>query len=163
MFKFLTLIFLLSTFTSCFHYSVLDGSIDAETFSIQIFEEQAANSPAGYGAELTEYLKDFMISRSSLKLTTAKADLEMSGKITNYSVSPISIQSNEGVSQNRLSVTIQVTVINNVNEEESFEKSFSQISDFSSDSDLSSIESALLEDINGKLGQDIINKLTSNW
>ena len=38
-----------------------------------------------------------------------------------------------------------------------------QQSDFDASLDLSAVQSQLLDDINGKLSQDIINRLTSNW
>jgi hypothetical protein len=56
-----------------------------------------------------------------------------------------------------------VTAINNKNEDQSFEASFTQFSDYSSDQDLSSVQDALIDDINDKLSQDIVNRLTSNW
>jgi len=38
-------------FVSCkIQYSMVDGSIDASTFSVDIFEELAPKAPAGYGA-----------------------------------------------------------------------------------------------------------------
>ena len=87
-------------------YSLLDSSIDAETFSVAIFEEQAANSPAGYGISFTEYLRDYVVSRSKLKLTKEDADIEISGKIINYNTTPVSIQSNESAATNRLTIGI---------------------------------------------------------
>ncbi len=144
-------------------YSMIDGSIDAETFSVEIFEEQASNAPAGYGATYTDFLKDFMISRTKLSLKDENADIEISGKIIRYNTSPVSVQSDDVAASNRLTVAIAVTVINNVDEKQSFENTFSQFSDYDSNEDLSSVEEALLDDINTKLSQDIINKLTSNW
>ncbi|WP_139134398.1 LPS assembly lipoprotein LptE [Crocinitomix algicola] len=144
-------------------YGMLDGSIDAETFSVELFEEQAANAPAGYGATFTDFLKDYMISRTKLNLLNKGADIEIYGKISYYNTSPVSVQSDNVAAVNRLTVKIDVTVINNVNENQSFESVFSQISDFDSNQDLASVQDELLEDINGKLSQDIINKLTSNW
>ena len=148
---------------SCVSYSVLDSSIDAENFSISIFEEQAANAPVGYGAQLTEFLKDFVIGRSSLKLTNSNADINISGKIIGYSVLPVAVQGNQTTAQNRLTVTVLVSVLNNKKPLESFEQQFSQFSDFDASADLSNEESELLSEINDKLGQDIINKLSSNW
>ena len=148
---------------SCVSYSVLDSSIDAENFSISIFEEQAANAPVGYGAQLTEFLKDFVIGRSSLKLTNSNADINISGKIIGYSVWPVAVQGNQTTAQNRLTVTVLVSVLNNKKPLESFEQQFSQFSDFDASADLSNEESELLSEINDKLGQDIINKLSSNW
>jgi len=161
--QFILYIALVFTLTCCVNYSVLDASIDAENFSVSIFEEQAANAPVGYGAQFTEFLKDFVIGRSSLKLTNAEADISISGQIVNYSVLPVAVQGNQTTAQNRLTITVLVSVLNNKNPEESFEQRFSQFSDFDASADLASEEEALIEDINDKLGQDIINKLSSNW
>ncbi len=161
--NFFIILLFLPFLQGCFNYSVLDGSIDAENFAVEIFEERAANAPVGYGAQFTEYLKDFIIGRSSLKLSNTTADIQISGRITNYLVNPVAVQGNQTAAQNRLTVTVLVTVVNNKNPLDSFEQSFSQFSDFSTASDLSSVEADLLADINAKLGQDIINKLTSNW
>lgn len=161
--KALLYIILLLSFYSCVSYSVLDGSIDAETFNVQIFEEQAANAPVGYGAQFTEYLKDFVIGRSSLKLKNSNADIVISGKIVNYTVLPTAVQGNETTAQNRLTISVLVTVVNSKTPTDSFEQRFSQFSDFDASTDLASVEADLLDDINAKLGQDIINKLSSNW
>lgn len=142
---------------------MLDGSIDADTFSVSIFEEQAANAPAGYGIQFTEFLRDYVVSRSKLKLRKDDADIEISGKVTSYFTSPVSIQSDEQAATNRLTIGIEVSVINNKDEKQSFEQNFSQFSDYESSQDLSTVEADLLEDINEKLAQDIVNKLSSNW
>ena len=142
---------------------MLDSSIDADTFSVEIFEEQAANAPAGYGISFTEYLRDYVVSRSKMKLTADEADIEISGKIISYNTSPVSIQSDENAATNRLTIGIDVSVINNKDEKQSFERNFSQFSDFDASLDLSAVEEDLLEDINEKLSQDIINQLSSNW
>lgn len=160
-------ILLFSTFillASCeVQYSMLDQSIDADTFSVEIFEEQAANAPAGYGINFTEFLRDFVVARTKLKLVKENADIEISGKINSYFTSPVSVQADEQAALNRLTVGIEVSVVNNVEEKDSFEKNFSQFSDYNSSDDLSAVEDQLLEDINEKLSQDIINQLSSNW
>jgi hypothetical protein len=142
---------------------MVDGSIDASTFSVDIFEEQASNAPAGYGATFSNFLKDFVISRTKLNLSINQPDIEISGKIIQYNTTPVSVQSDEVAALNRLTVVIFVSVINNKDEKQSFESNFSQFSDYDASQDLSNVETALLEDINAKLSQDIINKLTSNW
>jgi len=141
----------------------VDGSINAETFSVSNFEEQAANAPAGYGGQFTDFLKDFMIGRTKLKLKDLDSDIKISGVIKSYNTSPVALQNNETAALNRLKITIKVTVINTVNDKESFEQNFTQFSDYSSAQDLSNVETELLEDINSKIAQDIINKLSSNW
>lgn len=142
---------------------MVDGSIDASTFSVDIFEEQAPKAPAGYGANFSNFLKDYVISRTKLNLSISQPDIEISGKIINYDTAPLSVQSDETAALNRLTVTILVSVINNKDEIQSFEQTFTQFSDYDAQQDLADVETALLDDINNKLSQDIINKLTSNW
>jgi len=142
---------------------MVDGSIDADTFSVAIFEEQASNAPTGYGASFSNFLKDFVLSRTKLNLREKEPDIEISGKIIQYNTIPVSVQSDEVAALNRLTVVIAVSVINNKDEKQSFESNFSQFSDYDASQDLANVEAALLEDINTKLSQDIINKLTSNW
>jgi len=161
--KLFTYILLLIGLQSCINYSFVDGSINAETFSVSNFEEQAANAPAGYGGQFTDFLKDFMIGRTKLKLKDLDSDIKISGVIKSYNTSPVALQNNETAALNRLKITIKVTVINTVNDKESFEQNFTQFSDYSSAQDLSNVETELLEDINSKIAQDIINKLSSNW
>jgi hypothetical protein len=162
--KFVAISIVFLTLLSCkIQYSMMDGSIDASTFSVDIFEEQASNAPAGYGATFSNFLKDFVISRTKLNLSIDRPDIEISGKITQYNTTPVSVQSDEVAALNRLTVVIFVSVINNKDEKQSFESNFAQFSDYDAGQDLSNVETALLEDINSKLSQDIINKLTSNW
>jgi len=144
-------------------YAMIDGSIDADTYSVDIFEVQAANDPAGYGSNFTEFLRDFIVSRSKLKMVKENAEIEISGKVISYSTTPVSVQSNEVAALNRLTIGIKVSVINNKDEKQSFEKLFSQFSDYDSSNDLSSVEDQLLEEINEKISQDILNQLSSNW
>ena len=164
MFKKIKFLIIGFAFVSCkVQYGMIDGSIDASTFTVSIFEEQASNAPAGYGASFTNFLKDFMLSRTKLNLSAVKPDIEISGKIVQYGTTPVSVQSDELAALNRLTVAIQISVINNKDEKQSFETTLSQFSDYSASQDLANVETALLDDINNKLSQDIINKLTSNW
>ncbi|MEO9534321.1 MAG: LPS assembly lipoprotein LptE [Crocinitomicaceae bacterium] len=161
--KIFSLILSLFLLSSCeIQYGMLDTSIDADSFSVGIFEEQAANAPAGYGIDFTEYLRDFLVSRSKMKLRTDEADIEINGKIKSYFTEATAIQTDEAA-LNSLKVTIEVSVVNNRDEKQSFEKSFFQLSNFEADTDFNSVESALLEDINEKLSQDILNELSKNW
>ncbi|WP_157454243.1 LPS assembly lipoprotein LptE [Crocinitomix catalasitica] len=162
-FKYLILLLIFNLGCVSVKYSMVDGSIDAETFNVDLFEEAAPNAPAGYGATYADFLKDFIISRSKLKLNQTKSDISISGKVTYYNTSPVSVQSNEVAALNSLTVRLDVIVINSKNPDQSFEASFSQFSNYNSSDDLSVVEAELLEDINTKLSQDIINRLTSNW
>jgi hypothetical protein len=161
--KKLSFILVLFLFSSCeIQYGMLDTSIDADSFTVDIFEEQAANAPAGYGIDFTEFLRVFLVSRSKMKLKTDEADIQISGKIRSYYTEAAAIQTDDAA-LNSLKVTIEVTVVNNRDEKQSFEETFYQISNYESSTDFNSVENELLEDINEKLSQDILSELSKNW
>lgn len=161
---FLFIGFVLLALPSCdVSYSMLDQSIEADTFSVDVFKEDASNAPAGYGIGYTEFLRDYMLSRTKMKLKQRDADIQVSGRIIGYRTIPAAVQSNETAALNKLEVTISVEVTNNVNEKQGFKSNFKQFSNYNASFQLSAVEEELLEDINNRLSQDIINKLSSNW
>ena len=60
-------------------------------------------------------------------------------------------------------MTVKVKFVNTIEEDQSFETSFSRFEDFETSRDLSSVEEELLRSINDQLTQDIFNKAVTNW
>ena len=86
-----------------------------------------------------------------------------SGQITNYSINPIAIQTNETASKNRLSITINVKFINILDKESNYDKTFSRYTDYESSEDFTSIEESLNEEVVSQLIDDIFNEAFTNW
>jgi hypothetical protein len=76
---------------------------------------------------------------------------------------PISVQSNETASANRLTITIKVKYSNNKDHKQDFERNFSNYADFDSSQDINDIEQALIEEILDKITDDIYNNTLANW
>ena len=110
----------------------------------------------------TEKIKDIFISQTTLNLTSSLGDLQLSGSIINYDISPISI-TNESTSKNRLTISIKALFFNTKNEEDNFEKTFSRFADFDSNLSISSVENELINEIVEQLAQDIFNESIVNW
>jgi len=155
--------------TSCWPSSVSfkdSGSMPEEwkSFSVEMIENRAPNCPLNYGPILTEVLKDGIQNNTRLLLNTeGEGELIVSGGITTYNVAPIAIQENDNASKNRLTIRVQFEFLINTTEKEKVSFSASRFADFDSNVNLASIESQLIEDINGQISQDVINKLLSNW
>ena len=64
---------------------------------------------------------------------------------------------------NRLTITVRVRFTNKFNEDQNFEQSFSRYADYYSSQNLSSVETALVTEINEALTDDIFNKAFVNW
>ena len=112
---------------------------------------------------MTEKLKDKFVGQSSLQLADFDADLQFSGYISQYDVRPVAIQGNETAASNRLTVAISVKYVCEKYPEDSWDKNFSQFSDYGSTQNLSDVEADLVSDIVDRLAQDVFNKVLANW
>jgi hypothetical protein len=163
---------LLVSLNSCWPTSVSfvdKGSMpeDWHFFSLKTMENNAPNAPLSYSANLSEAIKDGVQNNTKLKINTTpnSGEVQIEGMITNYSVSPIALQAGDVAAKNRLTIstnfTIYIKVLNK--EVEEMKLSSSRFFDFDSNSEFTSVEASLIEEINKQIVQDVINKLLSNW
>ena len=152
-------------FSSCGIYSFSGASIsnDVKNVSINTFENIASLAPTTLSNLITEALKDKFLSETRLSLVNNDGDLMFNGQITNYNINPIAIQANETASKNRLSITVKVNFINNIDKDNSFNKTFSRYVDYESSINFTSIEESLNEEIISQLIEDIFNEAFTNW
>tara|TARA_Y100000766_G_C18444804_1_gene383094 strand:- start:12 stop:515 length:504 start_codon:yes stop_codon:yes gene_type:complete len=158
---FIQIIFL----SSCGIYSFSGASIPLEAKSVYIetFPNQAQTIQPALSQIFTEKLKDIFIGQTNLNLSQEKGDLNFSGNITNYNIQPISIESNQTASQNRLTITVYVEFNNTLQKELNFKQKFSRYKDYNSMEDISEIEEGIINEICDNLIEDIFNKAVVNW
>ena len=145
-------------------YSFTGGDVgEAVTYSVSQFPNHAPLVNPNLSIAFTENLKQNILEQTPLELIVKGGDLEFSGVITGYSVTIGSVQGGETNAQNRLTVTVQVNFINNLDEEKSFDQSFSRFRDYDAGRTLNEVENVLVGQINDELAQDIINKALVNW
>lgn len=152
-------------FSSCGVYTFSGSSLssDVKTVNIQFFENKTSLSPSNLSNNFTEALKDKLSSETNLNPVSSDGDLTYKGHISNYAIKPIAIQANETAAKNRLTISVKVTFTNKVQDEYSFEKTFSRYADYDSNSDFKSIEEALNENITEELVDNIFNESISSW
>lgn len=166
----LFLIFLgltVSPFSSCkvVNYTFTGTSIspDVKTVSIDYFQNLSSLVNPTLSSKFTEALKNRFITQTSLNIIREYGDLQFSGQITGYSISPISISGNETAAQNRLSITVKVKFENIKDKTFNFDKTFTQFENFNSDQDFSSVEAEKVDAIIIKLIDEIFNSSVANW
>ena len=159
------LISILFTLTSCGIYSFSGASIsnDVKNITINNFQNIASLAPPTLSSTLTEALKDKFLSETRLSPIDNDGDLIFNGQITNYTINPIAIQANETASKNRLTISIKVNLINNIDEESNYNKTFSRYVDYESSINFTSIEESLNKEIVSQLIEDIFNEAFTNW
>lgn len=149
----------------CGIYSFSGTSIAPDVTSISVYtiENRAMKVNPSLSNTLTNALQDKYRRLTNLEMLPEGGDLEVSGIITNYDVTPTAVTSDEIASQNRLTITVRITYKNNKHEEEDFERSFAAFQDYDSNNSLDAVESGLCEDIVEILVEDIFNATVANW
>ena len=118
MFKKIIAITLISfLFVSCrINYST-NGTIineNIKTFTIDQFTNQASLGPSTIGFTFTEKLRELFQSQTKLELVSINGDISYEGTITDYSIQPIALQGDQTAAQNRLTITIKVNFVNQI-------------------------------------------------
>lgn len=152
--------------SSCGIYSFSGTSIqpDVHTITINYFEYRALQVNPTLSNDLTEALRQRFRQMTSLEQVDMDGDLEITGEVTGYSVSPSSVTADEVAAQNRLTVTVRVSFMNRKYPEDDFEGStFSGYADYDSSQSLDAVQSTLCAEIIEKLVEDIFNATVAQW
>jgi hypothetical protein len=150
---------------SCHIYSFTGASIhpNAKTVSVDYFKNSAPTFNPTLSQEITEKLRDKLTGQTSLSLIDGKGDLQFKGEIIDYKVSPVALVAGETAAQNRLTITVKVEFINELDETMSFTQTFSRYSDYDSQKILPTVEPTIVPDIVDQLTDDIFQKAVVNW
>ena len=151
---------------NCGIYTFSGSSIPKETknvFISKIVNNADLTSP-DFTQEFTNALIDRFMNETNLSvITNSDADLIFKGEIIKYDIKPISINSNENATQNRLSITIKIKYENNILSSDNYEKEFTNYTDYDSSLDFLEIEESLNQLVIEDLIESIFNDTFSNW
>lgn len=155
----------LSLFSGCGVYNFTGtGKIDAETFQVNYFQNNAELIEPGIDRTFTLALQDLIQNQTNLSLTNSGGDLLYEGEITDYRITPMTATADQRAAQNRLTITVMVHFKNKKNEKDDFDKSFSFFYDFPAQSQLiGSTLNTALDEIFTRITQDIFNESLAKW
>ncbi len=136
----------------------------AKTFSVQYFKNQAQLAVPTLPSNFTDALRSYIASHSGLSLATT-GDLDFEGAITGYSIAPVTASSTSPAQSatTRLTITVDVTYTDKKDTKKCFNSSFSRYADFPSSQSITTVQDALITQINTQLVQDIFDKAFNNW
>lgn len=163
--KYIAILLLSLTFSSCGVYNLTGtGKIDAKTFQVNYFQNNAPLVQPGIDRAFTLKLQDLIQNQTNLNLVRTNGDLTYEGEITNYTISPMTATADLKAAENRLSITINVRYSNKNKETDNFERAFSFYYDYPGDQQLigSSLTSAL-DVIFERITQDVFNESLAKW
>jgi hypothetical protein len=160
---FLILFGIISIQGTC-RYSLKDVSIPTEVKTVKVFfiENKARYINPQLSPKLTDKLRQKIVNQTRLSQTNNEADYEVSGYISDYSVSTSGI-SQQQVASNNLNVTVHIIFRNRLDEKKNFEADITRNFPFSSSKSLTQAEGELNEQIINNLTDEIFNRIFSNW
>ncbi len=164
--KYITFFLIALSFSGCsVKYNFTGtGTIDAKTFQVNYFQNNAPLVQPGIERTFTLKLQDIIQNQTNLNLTNTNGDLLYEGEITSYSITPMSATASQTAAQNRLTITINVRFINHNKEADNFEKPFSFYYDYpGTDQLVGSNLSSALDVIFERITQDIFNESLAKW
>ena len=151
----------------CGIYSFSGTSLqpDIKTIMVANLENRAMIINPTLASQLTEALQDKYRRLTKLEMVQDEPDLEVSGYITSYEVTPTAVTADEVASRNRLTITVRIFYKNNKYPDEAFPngKSFAAYQDYDSTNSLDSVQDALCQQIIETLVEDIFNATVAEW
>lgn len=162
--KYIALILCL-VLASCKYYNFTGtGKIDADSFQVNYFQNNAPIVEPGIERTFTLALQDLIQNQTSLTLTNSGGDLVYEGEIVEYRIAPMTATADQRAAQNRLTIGVNVRFVNNKNPDENFEKRFSFYYDYTGSEQLVGSQlTTALEAIYERITQDIFNASLAKW
>jgi hypothetical protein len=138
--------------------------VDAKTFQVNYFQNNAPLVEPGIERTFTLELQDIIQSQTNLNLVSQGGELLYEGEIVDYRVTPMTAPADQRAAQNRLTITIMVRFSNRNKEEDNFEKRFSFFYDFDANQQLVGSQlTTALDVIFERITQDIFNESLAKW
>ncbi len=159
------LLIALFNFATC-RYGFKDTSpipVEVKTFRVNYFENKAEYKNPQLSPQVTEKLKQKIISTTRLRQTNDDdAHYDISGFVSAYYTSSTGI-TNSSTSLNRLTATFHLIFKNTLDETKNFEADVTYSVDFDANLSLNQVEQQKGDEISRNLTEAIFNKIFSNW
>jgi hypothetical protein len=139
------------------------GKINAKTFQVNYFQNNAEIVEVGIERTFTQKLQNTIQNQTNLDLVTSGGDLLYEGEIVEYRITPMASNASQQSSQNRMTISINVRYSSKNSEDDNFERRFSFFHDYDANLLPSAVLNEALEIIYERITQDIFNESLAKW
>jgi hypothetical protein len=162
---FIVVILILFTLNGCSVYNFTGtGKIDAKTFQVNYFQNNAELVQPGIERTFTLKLQDLIQNQTNLNLISSGGDLLYEGEIVDFRITPMTATADLKAAQNRLTIAVMVRFSNKNKEADDFEKRFSFFYDYPAAKQLIGSDlNVALDEIFERITQDIFNESLAKW
>ena len=153
--------------TSCrINFTLNGAAIDYnvyKTIHVGEFPIRAALVYAPLQTTFENELLNYISRNTRLQTTDGPADISLDGEIIQYSLSPQAVTEDAYASKTRLTIGVRVKYIDNQNDRNSIDQTFTAYRDFDASQLLIDVQDQLCQEISQELVELIFNSTLGNW
>jgi len=149
--------------SGCYSFSGISIAPEVKTYYVGLFEDNTDESLPNLAQNMSEALKEKIRTESRLIFLDVDPDVEFKGTIVDYRISSEAPRPGEISAINRLTIVLSVEYLNNKTEGKGWTRNFQFFYDFSSDTDLSSVQDRAIKTITDQIMEDIFNAAFADW
>lgn len=149
----------------CYSFKGVSIPQEVNTFYIPDFKisNRALKAPRELGVRFADQLKQQILRESRLAFSEENPDIEFSGEINRFAIVSVAPQPDETTAFSRLDISIKVNYKDHRDEENDWEKTFSDFRNFDRNQNFLDVQDGLVDQIFEQIGEDIFNQTFSNW
>jgi hypothetical protein len=147
-------------------YKFNGASIDyskTKSISIADFPNVAPLVYAPLSTNLSDGIRDLFQRQTRLEVLRRGGNLELEGEITGYQLTPMAVSADSYAAETKLTITVRVRFTNNVNPEESFEKTYTAYQTFDASQMLNDVQDELCNTMITEIAELIYNDTVAKW
>lgn len=149
--------------SSCYSFKGASLAQDLKTIQINNIRMETAGGPTNLSLTINEKIKEYFQRNTTLKIINQNPDLLLEGAIIGYEMTPQAPTSDDKAGLNRLTLKIQFSLVNRLDETKNFEQEFSFYQDFPQNQTLSQVEKSLVPKLADQIILDLFNKIAGDW
>ena len=133
------------------------------SISVADFPNNAAMVNPSLSTKLSEMIRETYQKQTRLQVLRKGGDLELEGEIVGYELTQGAISVDSYATESKLTLRVTVHFTNNVNPEESFDKTYSAYQTFEASRLLSDVQDELCDVMITEIAENIYNDTVARW
>ena len=134
-----------------------------KSVAIADFPNNAAFVNPTLATDFSEGVRDIFQRQTRLTVNRKDGDLELEGEITDYNLTPMAISADSYSAETKLTMVVRVRFTNNVEPDESFERTYTAFQLFDSSALLTDVQDELCATMIKEIAENIYNDTVARW
>jgi hypothetical protein len=148
---------------SCYSFKGISIPPNVDTYSVPFIEMTTPDAPPSINTTLQDKLIIKINTESRLTNNENNPDILLKTTLTRFNVQSVGANAENSVDANQLTISLKVEYTDFKNEDNSWNKNFSNNREFPAGTNLLTVQDQLVDEIFDDLVEDIFNQAFTNW